>query len=111
MSGLAKYLLEDGHTVSGSDIADSKYIDKLRELGAQVKIGHNEANLSDDTDIVVISTAIRENNPELLKARQLGIPVYHRSDLLEEIAKTAQQSGKCFIGFSGTQRTSFFCFG
>lgn len=102
MSGLAKYLLEDGHTVSGSDIADSKYIDKLRELGAQVKIGHNEANLSDDTDIVVISTAIRENNPELVKARQLGIPVYHRSDLLEEIAKTAQQSGKCFIGFSGT---------
>ena len=91
MSGLAKYLLEDGHTVSGSDIADSKYIDKLRELGAQVKIGHNEANLSDDTDIVVISTAIRENNPELVKARQLGIPVYHRSDLLEEIAKASQK--------------------
>lgn len=116
MSGLAKYLLEDGHTVSGSDIADSKYIDKLRELGAQVKIGHNEANLSDDTDIVVISTAIRENNPELVKARQLGIPVYHRSDLLEEIAKTAQQSGKCFIGFpvlteNHNERTSFFCFG
>lgn len=102
MSGLAKYLLEDGHTVSGSDIADSKYIDKLRELGAQVNIGHKEANLADDTDVVVVSTAIRENNPELVKARQLGIPVYHRSDLLEEIAKTAQQNGKCFIGFSGT---------
>ena len=112
MSGLAKYLLEDGHTVSGSDIADSKYIDKLRELGAQVKIGHNEANLSDDTDIVVISTAIRENNPELVKARQLGIPVYHRSDLLEEIAKTAQLYW--FFRYSRknhNERTSFFCFG
>lgn len=102
MSGLAKYLLEDGHSVSGSDIADSKYIHNLCELGAKVKIGHNEANLPEDTDIVVVSSAIKANNPELIKAKQLGIPVYHRSDLLKEIAETAQKSGKCFIGFSGT---------
>ena len=102
MSGLAKYLLEDGHTVTGSDIADSKYIAKLRELGAGVNIGHSEDNLPDDTDIVIKSSAIRDDNPELIKAKRLGIPVYHRSDLLEEIAKSAQDSGKCFIGFSGT---------
>ena len=55
MSGLAKYLLEDGHTVTGSDIQDSKYIDALRVLGADVNIGHNEDNLSDDVDTVIDS--------------------------------------------------------
>lgn len=102
MSGLAKYLLEDGYTVTGSDIADSKYIDALKSLGAEVNIGHNETNLPDDTDVVVVSTAIKENNPELIKARNLGMKIYHRSDLLAEIAKSAQDREKCFIGFSGT---------
>lgn len=102
MSGLAKYLLEDGHTVTGSDIADSKYIDALKILGATVHIGHAELNIEDDTDVVVVSTAIKENNPELVKARKLGLKIYHRSDLLAEIAKSAQEKGKCFIGFSGT---------
>lgn len=102
MSGLAKYLLEEGHTVSGSDIADSKYINALKELGAGVNIGHSENNLPDDTDVVVVSSAIKENNPELVKAKKLGMKIYHRSDLLEEIALTAQNNGRCFIGFSGT---------
>ena len=102
MSGLAKYLLEDGHTVTGSDIQDSKYIDALRKLGAKINIGHNENNLSEDTNAVIVSTAIRESNPELIKARKLGLKIYHRSDLLKEIAESAQTSGKCFIGFAGT---------
>lgn len=105
MSGLAKYLLEDGHTVSGSDIADSKYIDKLREMGAGVNIGHNAANIPNGA-IIIKSTAIRDNNPEVLRAKELGLPIYHRSDLLKEIAERAQMGGKCggkcFIGFSGT---------
>lgn len=105
MSGLAKYLLEDGHTVSGSDIADSKYIDKLREMGAGVNagvnIGHSANNVPEGA-IVIKSTAIRDNNPEVIRAKELGLPIYHRSDLLKEIAETAQKDGKCFIGFSGT---------
>lgn len=101
MSGLAKYLLEDGHEVSGSDIVESKYINKLQELGAKIYIGHNAENVPDDA-VVVKSSAIRDNNPEVLKAKELGLKIYHRSDLLEEIAKSAQDSGKCFIGFSGT---------
>lgn len=105
MSGLAKYLLEDGHTVSGSDIADSKYITKLRELGAQVNIGHRADNVPENA-IVIKSSAIRDDNPEVLRAKELGLPIYHRSDLLKEIAENAQQGGKyggkCFIGFSGT---------
>lgn len=102
MSGLAKYLLQDGYTVTGSDIAESKYIDALKELGAEVNIGHCESNLPEDTEVVVVSTAIKENNPELIKAKTLGMKIYHRSDLLSEIAKSAQERGKCFIGFSGT---------
>lgn len=102
MSGLAKYLLEEGHNVSGSDIEDSKYIVALRKLGAGVNVGHKEENLPNDTDAVIVSTAIRETNTELKKARQLGLKIYHRSDLLEEIAHSAQNQGKCFIGFSGT---------
>ena len=102
MSGLAKYLLEESHSVTGSDIVDSKYITALKELGASVNIGHTEENLPDDTEIVVVSTAIRESNPELIKAKRLGLKIYHRSDLLEEIAHSAQKEDKCFIGFSGT---------
>ncbi len=101
MSGLAKYLLEDGHIVSGSDIADSKYVEKLRELGATVFIGHDAKNVPDDA-IIIKSSAIRDNNPEVVRAKELGLKIYHRSDLLEEIAKSAQDNGKCFIGFSGT---------
>ncbi len=97
MSGLAKYLLENGYEVSGSDINDSKYIDKLRDLGAKVYIGHDEKNLPEDC-VVVASTAIKENNPEMQKARRLGLTVLHRSDVLAKLSKM----GKFFIGFSGT---------
>ena len=101
MSGLAKYLLEEGHTVTGSDIEDSKYINALRELGAGVNIGHSAENVPEGATVVV-STAIRATNPELIRAKELGLKIYHRSDLLEEIAHSAQNNGKCFIGFSGT---------
>ena len=101
MSGLAKYLLEDGHTVTGSDIADSKYIKALRDLGAHVTIGHSANNVPENS-VVIVSTAIRENNPELIRAKELGLKIYHRSDMLNEISKSAQDSNKCFIGFSGT---------
>ena len=102
MSGLAKYLLEDGHRVTGSDIEDGKYIKVIREMGATVNVGHHENNLPNDTDTVVVSTAIKPTNPELKKARDLGIGIYHRSDLLAEVARSAQAANKCFIGFAGT---------
>lgn len=97
MSGLAKYLLQNDFEVSGSDINDSKYVQDVRKLGAKVHIGHDENNVPDDC-IVVASTAIRENNPEIQKAKRLGLPIWHRSDLLAEIA----QHEPYFIGFSGT---------
>lgn len=97
MSGLAKYLLQNGYEVSGSDICDSKYVQKVKKLGAKVYIGHDENNVPDDC-VVVASTAIRESNPEIQKAKRLGLPIYHRSDLLAEIS----QNEEYFIGFSGT---------
>ena len=97
MSGLAKYLLQNGYEVSGSDINDSKYVKSVRELGAKVYIGHNEDNIPDDC-IVVASTAIREFNPEIQKAKRLGLPIWHRSDLLAEISRGEEY----FIGYSGT---------
>ncbi len=97
MSGLAKYLLQNGYEVSGSDISDSKYVKSVREFGATVYIGHDESNLPEEC-IVVASTAIKDSNPEIQKAKRLGLPIWHRSDLLAEISKREQY----FIGYSGT---------
>lgn len=97
MSGLAKYLLENGCKVSGSDIVDSKYIDKLRKLGATVYIGQKAENVPEDA-VVVASTAIRDDNPEMIRAKELGLKIYHRSDILAEISSW----GKFFLGYSGT---------
>ena len=97
MSGLAKYLLQQGCEVSGSDISDSKYVQQLRELGGKIYIGHSEDNVPEDA-VVIASSAIRDTNPEIIRAKELGLKIYHRSDLLKEISV----SDKCFIGFSGT---------
>ena len=97
MSGLAKYLLENGCEVSGSDINDSKYLTKLKDLGAKIYIGHDENNLPEDC-IVVASTAIKDTNPEIQKAKRLGLTILHRSDVLAKIAN----SEKFFLGFAGT---------
>ncbi len=97
MSGLAKYLIQEGFEVSGSDINDSKYIDEIRNLGAKVYIGHDEKNIPEKC-VVVASSAIRESNPEIQKAKRLRLPILHRSDVL----KTLSERSKCFIGYAGT---------
>src|SRR5574344_311552 len=104
MSGLAKYLLELGCSVSGSDIKASKYTQKVADLGAKVFIGHDEKNIEEGMTVVA-STAIREDNPEILKAKKLGIKVLHRSDVLKLISEglgKKEHEIQQFIGFSGT---------
>lgn len=102
MSGLAKYLVEDGFNVLGSDIKQNRNIVELEKLGAKIFIGHDENNLPDNC-IVVASTAIKEDNPELVKAKRLGLEVLHRSDLLSRISKgLCNDKKKYFIGYSGT---------
>jgi len=82
MSGIARLMLGDGHRVTGSDVRDSANIAALRELGATIAIGHDAANLPDDTDTVVVTGALWQDNPEYRKALQHGLPVLHRSQAL-----------------------------
>ena len=81
MSVLAKILIESGYTVSGSDCADSPTLQKLKNLGAKVFVGHGAENISSDIDAIVCSSAIPADNPEILKAAELNIPKLHRSDI------------------------------
>ncbi|MEU6822514.1 UDP-N-acetylmuramate--L-alanine ligase [Streptomyces atriruber] len=82
MSGIAKILAQRGAKVAGSDARESATAEALRALGATVHIGHAAAHLASDATCVVVSSAIREDNPELARAAELGIPVVHRSDAL-----------------------------
>ncbi|MFC9508125.1 UDP-N-acetylmuramate--L-alanine ligase [Streptomyces sp. NPDC057002] len=82
MSGIAKILAQRGAVVAGSDAKDSATAEALRALGVTVHIGHAAEHLADDASCVVVSSAIRQDNPELARAAALGIPVVHRSDAL-----------------------------
>ncbi|MFE4261240.1 UDP-N-acetylmuramate--L-alanine ligase [Streptomyces sp. NPDC056883] len=82
MSGIAKILAQRGAQVAGSDARDSETAQALRAHGATVHIGHAAGHLADDATCVVVSSAIRADNPELARAAELGIPVVHRSDAL-----------------------------
>ncbi|MET7452202.1 UDP-N-acetylmuramate--L-alanine ligase [Streptomyces sp. NPDC005574] len=82
MSGIAKILAQRGAQVAGSDAKDSETAGALRALGATVHVGHAPEHLAGDASCVVVSSAIRKDNPELARAAELGIPVVHRSDAL-----------------------------
>ncbi len=84
MSGIAEILLNLGYSVSGSDVNDSANIRRLRTLGIDIAIGHDPANLR-DASVVVASSAIRPDNPEVVKARSELIPVVPRAEMLAEI--------------------------
>jgi UDP-N-acetylmuramate--alanine ligase len=86
MSGLAIVALGLGARVSGSDRADSSYADRVRELGVEPVIGHDPSNLPDDAEVVV-STAIGDDNPELAAARDRGLRILHRGELLGEVSR------------------------
>lgn len=96
-SALAKILLCLGYSVSGSDIQESKYTKLVSSLGAKVFIGHNASNIEGKPKVVV-SSAIKEDNPEIIKARELNLEIMHRSDCLKYIS----QQFPIFIGLAGT---------
>jgi UDP-N-acetylmuramate--alanine ligase len=84
MSGIARIMLARGVTVSGSDSASSDVLAGLAALGAQVHVGHAAANIG-DADTLVVSTAIRDSNPELAEARRRGLRVLHRAAALASV--------------------------
>ena len=81
MAPLATILLQSGTEVSGSDCKDSPTLNKLRQAGARVSLGHSASNL-DQPDLVVVSLAVNGENPEVIEAERLGIPVLTRAQLL-----------------------------
>ncbi|MFD7289647.1 UDP-N-acetylmuramate--L-alanine ligase [Streptomyces sp. NPDC059863] len=85
MSGIAKILAQRGAKVAGSDAKESETAEALRALGATVHIGHAAEHLADDASCVVVSSAIRADNPELARAAELSVPVVHRSDALASL--------------------------
>ncbi|WP_328379115.1 UDP-N-acetylmuramate--L-alanine ligase [Streptomyces sp. NBC_00440] len=85
MSGIAKILAQRGARVAGSDARDSPAAEALRGLGVTVHVGHAAGHLAEDATCVVVSSAIREDNPELVRAAELSIPVVHRSDALASL--------------------------
>jgi UDP-N-acetylmuramate--alanine ligase len=86
MSGIAEVLLNLGYVVCGSDLKETRVIDRLRRLGARIEIGHS-AGAVEGADVVVISSAVRGTNVEVVEARRRGIPVIPRAEMLGELMR------------------------
>ncbi len=86
MSGIAEILHSQGYTVRGSDVAANANVQRLKDMGIAVEIGQKAENLK-DAAVVVISSAIRKDNPELIAARASGLPVVRRAEMLAEIMR------------------------
>ena len=98
MSGIAEILKHWNYDVSGSDGIQSNQTDWLINNGIHVNIGHASENITDDIDLVVYTAAIKQDNPELVKARELNIPTIERGEFLGEITKLFKDN----IGIAGT---------
>lgn len=96
MSGIAEVFFNQGYSVSGSDIAESDTTRHLREIGVRVTIGHRSENVA-GASVVVYSSAIPKDNPELVEAKRRGIPVIPRAEALGELMR-----GKIGIALAGT---------
>src|SRR5216117_1290809 len=96
MSGIAEVLNNLGYTVQGSDASESGNVARLREKGITVSVGHRPENV-DGADVVVVSTAIKRDNPELMAARAQRIPIVRRAEMLAELMRL-----KSCIAIGGT---------
>ncbi|MFM9045123.1 MAG: UDP-N-acetylmuramate--L-alanine ligase [Solirubrobacterales bacterium] len=96
MSGLALAVLELGASVTGSDRDRSSYLERLEGAGIEIAVGHDAANVPDGAE-VVLSSAIGEDNPEVLGARDAGLRILHRSELLAEACQ-----GRQVVAIAGT---------
>ena len=96
MSGIAEVLANLGYTVQGSDAAEGANVKRLRENGIKVSVGHDARNV-DGADVVVVSSAIKPDNPELIAARAARLPVVRRAEMLAELMRL-----KSCIAIAGT---------
>lgn len=86
MGGIAEVLLNEGYNITGSDIGENQVVKRLTALGAKVTIGHHENNV-DNASVIVVSTAIDSENPELVAANEKRIPVVRRAEMLAELMR------------------------
>ena len=86
MSGIAELMHKIGYTIIGSDKKAGENVKRLRDIGIIVNIGHSKKNLQ-DVNAVVFSSAINQNNPEILEAKKNKIPIVSRADMLGELMK------------------------
>ena len=86
MSGIAEVLVTLGYTVIGSDVSENANVKRLRDLGVKIAIGHKAENI-DGADVVVVSSAIKQDNPELVTARLKRLPVVRRAEMLAELMR------------------------
>lgn len=105
MSGLASIFLHKGYSISGSDVATNDRTEELIKLGAKISIGHHANNIPSNTNRVIVSTAIKKDNSELLAAKKANLQVIHRSDLLAELFLDAKQ-GVAVAGCHGKTTVS-----
>jgi UDP-N-acetylmuramate--alanine ligase len=103
MSGLAEVLLNLGYAVTGSDLRRSEATERLSRLGGRIFYGHDERQV-ENTQVVVFSSAVREDNPELIAARRLGFPVIPRAELLSELMR--MKFGVAVAGAHGKTTTT-----
>ncbi len=103
MCGLAELLRAQGYTVTGSDLADGPTVARLRALGVAVSIGHDARHVG-DADVVVVSSAVRAGNPELLAASRRGVPVIPRAEMLAEVMRL--KDGIAIAGTHGKTTTT-----
>jgi len=104
MSGIAELLLNLGYRVSGSDLKESDITKRLASLGGSVVAGHRAENVAADVDVVVTSSAVRKNNPEVVAAKDRGIPVIPRAEMLAELMRLKE--GVAIAGSHGKTTTT-----
>ena len=104
MSGLAKLLLKNKAIVTGSDQTQSGIVEDLCQIGADIRVGHSAKNLGSETEAVVISAAIKEDNPELKLARQRGYKIYKYAQMLGVLCNSYE--GIAVAGTHGKSTTS-----
>jgi UDP-N-acetylmuramate--alanine ligase len=103
MSGLAELLQNQGYRVSGSDVAESAAVERLRSLGVEIAVGH-DAEHARGADVVVVSSAIRAGNVEIVEAEHHGIPVIPRAEMLAELMRL--KDGIAVAGTHGKTTTT-----
>ena len=103
MGGIAEVLAYEGYKISGSDIADNLVVRRLRSIGVEIFIGHQAEHIA-GASVVVVSTAIKSDNPELLAAQEARIPVVRRAEMLAELMR--YRNGVAVAGTHGKTTTT-----